>query len=751
MPNRYLVLASVLGSFGSLACTGQRLHVGDDGLGGEPADLGGPGGAAGGQPGLGGTQGGASGGQLGATGGQLGAAAGASGSIVASGTGGPVEAPDAQADRPADGSPAPDGGRLDARLDGPSDGAPDAAADCGALYDIHNCGSCGHDCTMLPHISSNIGPEWLACEANVCHAYQCATGYAHCTSTGPDIGCETSLWSDVTNCGGCGVTCGQLPGSPGICHNGACVGECPEGFGDCTDDFGCETKLDTPSDCGACGHPACELANVVAPCRQPASSCDEGICAPGYANCDHSSPDCETALGAAGSCLPSYEGTVWLPTGQDGAVAVGADGVRFIGGQFIDPLDFDFTSGVDRRSPSGAPAPYHSPPSAYVTMAKADGSYGWTRTFTSSGQAGYATPQAGVVALAATADGGVVVGGNFQGSIVLDPAGTDGQSTPTQSAFIVKLDRNGTFVRGRILETTPTTAYIILRSLAVGADGSIYLGGMFWGEVDFDPGPSTVMRVGNGYPGGSPFLLKLNRDQSFGWVDTWDIPSTCTMSPGRLAVAPGGAVWVGGAYGGTCDFNPGTGVDRRQIGDGTGGQGYLLGVDAAGGYITTAVFGRWISDLTVDGQGAVYAVGTYIDTVDFDPGPAQVRRTAAPQPSSFTVKLNASGSFQWVSTQTDFTASAIALGPDGSILIAGMLSGRATEAGIVALLADQTRSWTLGFGGPDMAVNNLAATANGVFVAGWVYWDTDLDPTAGTDTVPAGNIGGNPFVSAYGF
>jgi hypothetical protein len=720
------------GGFGLSGCTGQRLQVGDDGLGG--TDF--------------------TGAQAGAAGGQAGAVAGASGSNVASGaagTGGLAETPDAQADRPADGpgdgSPAADGGRLDAA----SGGGPDAGADCGAPYDLHNCGACGHDCTMLPHIGSNTGPEWLTCEANVCHAYQCAVGYAHCSSAGPDIGCETSLWSDVTNCGGCGVTCGQVPGSPGVCHNGACVGECPAGLGDCTDDFGCETTLNTPSDCGACGHPACDLANVVAPCRQPASSCDEGICAPGYGNCDRSSPDCETALGAAGTCLPAYQGTAALPTGQDGVVAVAPDGARFIGGQFIDPLDFDFTSGVDTHSPSSPPAPYHSPPSAYVTMVKADGSYGWTRTFHSSAPAGYANPQAGVVAAAATADG-VVVGGNFQGSIVLDPAGVDAQSTPTASAFVVRLDRNGSFVRGRIIETTPTTAFLTLGSLVVGSDGSIYLGGLFWGQVDFDPGPGTVMRVGNGYPGGAPFLLKLNRDLSFGWVDTWDVdPSKCTMSSARLAVAPGGAVWVGGSYGGTCDFNPGAGVDRKQIGDGTGGQGYLLGVDAAGSYIATATFGRWVSDLAADSQGAVYAVGTYADTVDFDPGAAQVLRTAAAQPSSFTVKLNASGAFQWVSTQTDFTASAIALGPGGSILLAGMLSGRTNGAGVVELLSDQSRGWTLGFGGPEMAVSSVAATATGLFVGGFVYWETDLDPGPGVDTVPSGNIEGNPFVSAYAF
>jgi hypothetical protein len=645
-----------------------------------------------------------------------------------------------------------DRGPIEAGQDLTSDRNPDSGPTCGSPWDLHHCGTCDHDCTALPHLGPNSGPEYLGCENGICHAYECATGYAHCSSATTDKACETSLWSDTTNCGGCGVTCGQLPGSPGVCHNGACVGECPAGFGDCTDDFGCETQLDTPYDCGACGHPACGLANVVAPCRQPAPSCDDGVCAAGYGNCDHASPDCEAAYGsAAGTCLPTYAGTVWLPTTQDGAAAVGADGTRFIGGQFVDPVDFNFTGGVDMRSPSNPPAPYHSPPSPYVTMARPDGNYGWTRTFHNSpGPDGDTTGQAGVVAVAAPADGGVIVGGNFSGSIVLDPAGVTVKSTPGQSAFIVKLDGNGAFVWGQVLQVPATGASVTLGSLVVAADGSVYVGGSFWGVVDFDPSSRTVNRVGDGAFNGSPFILKLGKDGGFAWVDTWSVPSSCVMYPGRLAVSSAaGRVWAAGSFGGTCDFNPGSGVDSKQIGDGTGGAGYVLAVDASGRYIGTWTFGNWVSDLTADDQGAVYAVGSYRDTVDFDPGAGEALRTAVGQNSSFTVKLSADGTFQWVLTQTDFAATAIALGPGGSVLVAGMLGGQTTTAaGIIELFPDQSLGWTIGFGTSEMGVRSLATTASGLFVGGSVYWDTDMDPGPGVDTV-AGNS--NPFVSAFAY
>jgi hypothetical protein len=61
-------------------------------------------------------------------------------------------------------------------------------------HDEKNCGSCGHDCTQLPHVS---GPT--TCESGTCSFPEtsCEPGFAHCTSDSED-GCETSL-SDEKN------------------------------------------------------------------------------------------------------------------------------------------------------------------------------------------------------------------------------------------------------------------------------------------------------------------------------------------------------------------------------------------------------------------------------------------------------------------------------------------------------------------------------------------------------------------------
>jgi len=666
----------------------------------------------------------------------------------------PVDvAPDAQVDRP-------DGGQADmnapdvraeagqdltpdrqpeAGQDLASDRNPDVDPNCGKPYDVRHCGTCDHDCTKLPHVDTSI--ESLSCQNGVCISNICQQGYANCALTSGDRACETDLWNDTKNCGGCGIVCGQRPGSSGVCHKGACVGECPAERGDCTDDFGCETHLSTPDHCGACGRPACGLANVVAPCRQPGSaSCNDGVCVLGYGNCERTSPDCEAAYGsAAGTCLPTYKGTRWLPTGENGVTAVRPDGARFIGGRFVGSVDFDFTTGVDMRVAPAAGWPY-------VTMVKADSSYGWTRTFTAS------SAQSAVTALAASPDGGVIIGGNFRGTIVLEPGGQPQGDEYTYSAFIVKLTGNGAFVWGFVLERS-SGSFANIGSLVVAGDGSIFVGGGFGGQVDFDPGPATVLRNGTAAFGGNPFLLKLANDARFRWVDTWDVdPAKCVVYPGRLAPSPAETVWVSGSFGGSCDFDPGSGVDVKQIGGGTGGTGYVLAVDAAGSYVGTWTFGRWISDLATDGQGAVYAVGDYSETVDFDPGPADVSLTATDYPSSFMVKLSASGAFQWVTTPTRFSAGAVALGRDGSVLVAGLFGADGIAgAGVIQLLPDQSPGWTVGFGSSNLRISSLATTANGIFVGGLVYQISDMDPGPGVDSVPNSGPEGNPFISEYAY
>lgn len=73
-------------------------------------------------------------------------------------------------------------------------------------------------------------------------------------------GCETNTLTDIENCGGCGIICGEGYGTPYLdwfqwCVKGECgFTPCDVDTGDCDGDGTCETNINTSNDCGSCGN-----------------------------------------------------------------------------------------------------------------------------------------------------------------------------------------------------------------------------------------------------------------------------------------------------------------------------------------------------------------------------------------------------------------------------------------------------------------------------------------------------------------
>ena len=133
-----------------------------------------------------------------------------------------------------------------------------------------------------------------------CNAmHGCGTGQTCCTGVCAD------LQSNLSNCGACTNVCRTANGTP-TCMNGMCAaGSCGEGFADCNrrNDDGCETTLNTDvTNCGACAN-ACPT-----PANASAATCTGGRCGftcnPSFADCDGMAANgCEVDLRAnAGNC-----------------------------------------------------------------------------------------------------------------------------------------------------------------------------------------------------------------------------------------------------------------------------------------------------------------------------------------------------------------------------------------------------------------------------------------------------------------
>ncbi|MCA9604657.1 MAG: hypothetical protein KC619_03620, partial [Myxococcales bacterium] len=156
-----------------------------------------------------------------------------------------------------------------------------------------HCGDCNTPCAP-PHGTGS-------CSTGTCTITSCAPGYVDCDGDVAN-GCETALGS-LSTCGGCGMSC-ELAHADESCASGMCrITSCDSGWGNCdsTHPNGCETQLNTNTNCGGCGT-ACTRSNASTSCST--GTCTLGSCNSGYSNCDGNATNgCEINHAATeGSC-----------------------------------------------------------------------------------------------------------------------------------------------------------------------------------------------------------------------------------------------------------------------------------------------------------------------------------------------------------------------------------------------------------------------------------------------------------------
>src|SRR5207248_2179465 len=118
-----------------------------------------------------------------------------------------------------------------------------------------------------------------------CQVASCNAGWNNCDSQTAN-GCETPLNTN-SNCGACGTAC-ALANAVSTCSTGSCqIASCNGGFADCDGLAvdGCEIDdTNDASNCGACAH-VCSANNGVASC---VSSACQIACNSGHGDCDGS-------------------------------------------------------------------------------------------------------------------------------------------------------------------------------------------------------------------------------------------------------------------------------------------------------------------------------------------------------------------------------------------------------------------------------------------------------------------------------
>jgi peptidoglycan hydrolase-like protein with peptidoglycan-binding domain len=326
--------------------------------------------------------------------------------------------------------------------------------------------------------------------------------------------------------------------------------------------------------------------------------------------------------------------------------------------------------------------------------------------------------------IAVDSSGNIYITGYFYETV--DFGGGNVTSAGSTDIFVLKLNSSGTF---QWVNTYGGTSFDFGRGIAVDSSGNIYITGYFYETVDFGGGNLTSAG------GADIFVLKLNSSATFQWVSTFG--STSIDVGEDITVDSSGNSYITGYFEGTVDFGGGnvTSAGSADI--------FVLKLNSSGTFQWVNTYGGSAfdvgMDITVDSSGNSYITGYFEGTVDFGAGNV----TSAGAADIFILKLNSSGAFQWVNifggTSTD-VGQGIAVDSSGNSYITGSFqgtvdfgSGDITPSGfddifVLKVNPSGTFQWVSTFGGTsnDVGEDITVDSSGNSYITGWFRETVDF-------------------------
>lgn len=310
----------------------------------------------------------------------------------------------------------------------------------------------------------------------------------------------------------------------------------------------------------------------------------------------------------------------------------------------------------------------------------------------------------------------------------------------------------------------------VVNDMAMDTAGNLYLTGYFTDTVDFDPGPDTLALISRGDK--DVFVQKLSPAGDLVWVK--QMGGTGADVGMAIAVDLAGNVYTAGSFVGVVDFNPGS-ATNNQTSAGGSQDAFVQKLNAAGNYVWAYKIGNTnvdiANDLVADAAGNVYVTGTFIGTVDFNPGGgiANLISSGSTFPDIFIQKVSTTSAYQWAKkvggTGFDETFG-IALDPLGNNLYTTgyfsntvdfdpgpgpdtLYAAPSRDAFVHKLTSAGNHVWAKQLDGSLFTSQGKAITVDAldnVYVTGYFSATVDFDPSL-TDTLLFTSAGGeDPFI-----
>ena len=306
----------------------------------------------------------------------------------------------------------------------------------------------------------------------------------------------------------------------------------------------------------------------------------------------------------------------------------------------------------------------------YVVKLDSDGNYQWE--YTAGGSSGDEAK-----AITTDSSGNSYITGDFQGTSNF--GGQDVSSAGGRDIFVVKLDSDGNYqweytAGGTVFGTSSTS----LKSdggmgIDVDSSGNVYITGYFDTVVDFGSGAVSSS-------GKDIFVVKLDSDGNYQWEYT--AGGTGTEDSYSIASDSSGNILTTGYFSNTVNFGGGDESSSNSV------SAHVLKLDSTGSFDWVQIYsgtGYQVGyGIAADSSDNVFTTGSFYNTVDFGEGDV----TSTGEDDIYLLKLNSSGSLQWIKTYGSTagstfyadTANDLTIDSDGSVYTVGF-TGEDTDFG----------------------------------------------------------------------
>lgn len=415
------------------------------------------------------------------------------------------------------------------------------------------------------------------------------------------------------------------------------------------------------------------------------------------------------------------------------------------------------TNGTADLDPSTAYFPLYGTQTAlrsFITKMDTAGNVIWIDTFS-----GNNTSSIYIHSITTDQADNIYATGRFKGTIDFDPSSNIATQNATNNSngaiFFLKLSPQGALLWVKVLDGSALNINQGFDIIASRETGILVAGTFGNGSIDFDPGPGIYNLSA---PARHIFVAKYDYEGDLVWAKSYggDGPEeSCVMDTDNE-----GNIYLTGQFTPNCDFDPGPGVAMPypQWGE----KLYVSKWDKNGNFIRVNCFvgiggSCYSNDIKYDGDSNIYIVGGINGSINFNEGGDDGVVTAVGTYSSYILRMDTAGNFNWVLPIDRSTARSCAVDGNKDVYVSGYFNGGGTidfdpgpgthiltagnfvETYITKYTRNKELTWAKAFQSPGSSSSYCIALdqATNVYTSGVFSGTSDLNPGLGVDTFNA--------------